>query len=61
MPALKYSRQRESIKENLMNRFDHPPLTWYILTSGRFIPISASEPYTVICPCSQIWERSGSW
>ena len=24
MPALKYSRQRESIKENLMNRFDHP-------------------------------------
>jgi Fur family peroxide stress response transcriptional regulator len=24
MPALKYSRQRESIKENLMHRSDHP-------------------------------------
>ena len=24
MPALKYSRQRESIKENLMHRCDHP-------------------------------------
>ncbi len=58
MPTLKYSRQRESIKENLMHRTDHPTADMVYSDIRRSIQISVWAPYTVICPCCQSWARS---
>ena len=50
MKTLKYSRQRESIKANLMSRHDHPTADAYTPVSGRISKyqswncISKSEP-----------------
>ena len=43
---IKFSRQRESIKNNLMGRTDLPKQ--FIPTSVRNIPTSVWEQYTVI-------------
>ena len=49
MPALKYSRQRESIKRFLMSRYDHPTAdTIYLHVREEFL-ISVWEPFTAIC------------
>lgn len=47
MKALKYSRQRESIKACLMNRHDHPTADAYTPASVKNFPISVWERFTV--------------
>ena len=51
MASLKYSRQRESIKEFLMTRTDHLRLIPYTISCARFILISVLEPSTAIWLC----------
>ena len=46
MPALKYSRQRESIKRFLMSRYDHPTAdTVYLHVRKEFPRISLGTVY----------------
>lgn len=46
MKTLKYSRQRESIKNCLMNRTDHPTADALTFPSARNFQISAWERFT---------------
>ena len=52
MATLKYSRQRESIKEFLMTRKDHPTAdVVYEKCKKDFIPTSVWEPYIATSLC----------
>ena len=46
MKTLKYSRQRESIKANLMSRRDHPTADAYTPASAKNFQISVWGLYT---------------
>lgn len=57
MATLKYSRQRESIKEFLMTRTDHPTADTVYHQLRKIYRTSVSEPSTVTWRCWQISER----
>ena len=51
MATLKYSRQRESIKEFLMTRKDHPTADVVYENVRKIYPTSVWEPYIVTFLC----------
>ena len=54
---MKYSRQRESIKENLMNRYDHPTAeTVYLDVKKDYPNISLGTVYRNLSLLSEIGE-----
>lgn len=57
MPALKYSRQRESIKRFLMSRYDHPTAdTIYLHVRGEFPNISLGTVYRNLSLLTELGE-----
>ena len=57
MPALKYSRQRESIKENLMHRSDHPTADMVYSDIRKIYPnISLGTVYRNLSLLSELGE-----
>ena len=59
MPALKYSRQRESIKENLMHRCDHPTADMVYSDIRKIYPnISLGTVYRNLSLLSELGEIS---
>ena len=48
MASLKYSRQREAIKDYLSSVTTHPTADTYICISKKNFQISVSEPFTAI-------------
>ena len=57
MPALKYSRQRESIKRFLMSRFDHPTAdTIYLHVRQEFPNISLGTVYRNLALLTELGE-----
>lgn len=57
MPALKYSRQRESIKENLMHRCDHPTADMVYSDIRKIYPnISLGTVYRNLSLLSELGE-----
>ena len=57
MATLKYSRQRESIKEFLMTRTDHPTADTVYHQLRKIYPNISLGPSTVTWRCWQISER----
>ncbi len=57
MPALKYSRQRESIKRFLMSRYDHPTAdTIYLHVQEEFPNISLGTVYRNLSLLTELGE-----
>ena len=57
MPALKYSRQRESIKSFLLSRYDHPTAdTIYINVRKEFPNISLGTVYRNLALLTELGE-----
>ena len=57
MPALKYSRQRESIKRFLMSRYDHPTAdTIYLHVREEFPNISLGTVYRNLSLLTELGE-----
>ncbi len=57
MPALKYSRQRESIKRFLMSRYDHPTAdTVYLHVREEFPNISLGTVYRNLALLTELGE-----
>ena len=61
MATLKYSRQRESIKEFLMTRKDHPTADVVYENVKKYTPTSVWEPYIATFPCYPILEKSRNY
>lgn len=57
MPALKYSRQRESIKRFLLSRYDHPTAdTVYLHVKKEFPNISLGTVYRNLALLTELGE-----